>query len=61
MTKSTQETINEWRIDAERYRWLRGQQPDSLFDLYMDIPENPSPEQFDAAVDHARSYEVSRP
>lgn len=39
--------------DAGRYRWAREQSPDVLLDLYMDIPGNASPEEWDEAIDRA--------
>lgn len=41
------------RRDADRYRWARQKSMSDLFDLYMTLADDATPEEFDAAIDNA--------
>ena len=43
----------EDKRDAARYRWAIQQEPDVLFDIYMDLLAGATPEQWTAAIDAA--------
>lgn len=46
---------DEYRKDAERYRWLRQQDDDDeMLLVYLELPYRPTPENWDDAIDKVR-------